>query len=90
MIHRYHIRIRLDCDPNFSAKAAKESFDGMDELTIEAFQAQYGSSDHGVLELFEGIRGVKQAKVYGSVTAFPEYVRWLRSEERRVGKECLE
>lgn len=50
----------------------------MDELTIEVFQAQFGSSDHKSLELFEGVRGVKQAKIYGSVTTFPEYVEWLQ------------
>ena len=49
----------------------------MEELTIEVFQAQYGSSDHKVLRLFEGVRGVKKAKVYGSVTLFPDYAKWL-------------
>lgn len=76
-IVRYHIRVRLDCDPNFSAKEASDCFDGMEELTIEVFQAQYGSSDQKVLELFEGIRGVKKARIYGSVVAFPRYARWL-------------
>jgi len=48
-------------------------------LTIEAFQAQFGSSDYKVLKLFEGIRGVKRARVYGSVTTFPKYVEWLEA-----------
>jgi hypothetical protein len=79
LIQRYHIRVRLDCDPNFSLKKATDAFTGVEELTIEVFQAQFGSSDYKVLRLFEGIRGVKRAKVYGSVTAFPEYVEWLET-----------
>tara|TARA_R110002060_G_scaffold16451_2_gene22878 strand:- start:3673 stop:4287 length:615 start_codon:yes stop_codon:yes gene_type:complete len=78
LIQRFHIRVRLDCDPNFSAAKAAESFTGVEELSIEVFQAQFGSSDYEVLKLFEGIRGVRRVKVYGSVTAFPEYVEWLQ------------
>jgi hypothetical protein len=77
MIRRYHIRVRLDCNPNFSAEKAAAAFSCMEELTIEVSQAQFGSSDHGVLKLFEGVRGVQRARVYGSVTNFPEYVAWL-------------
>lgn len=52
LISRYHIRVRLDCDPNFTAKNAALSFTGMEELSIEVFQAQFGSSDYQVLRLF--------------------------------------
>jgi hypothetical protein len=79
LIQRYHIRVRLDCDPNFSLEKATNAFSGVEELTIEVFQAQFGSSDYKVLRLFEGVRGVKRARVYGSVTAFPEYVAWLEA-----------
>ncbi|KAH6723847.1 hypothetical protein BKA61DRAFT_587242 [Leptodontidium sp. MPI-SDFR-AT-0119] len=78
LIQRFHIRVRLDCDPNFSAEKAARSFTGVEELSIEVFQAQFGSSDYEVLKLFEGIRGVKRARIYGSVIAFPEYVEWLQ------------
>ncbi|KAF4636062.1 hypothetical protein G7Y89_g2037 [Cudoniella acicularis] len=78
LIRRYHIRVRLDCDPNFSALKAKEAFTRLDELTVEVFQAQFGSSDYKVLKLFEGVRGVQRARVYGSVTEFPEYIEWLQ------------
>ncbi|PVH73866.1 hypothetical protein DL98DRAFT_563069 [Cadophora sp. DSE1049] len=67
LIQRFHIRVCLDCDPNFSAEKAAKSF-----------TAQFGSSDYKMLKLFEGIRGVRRARVYGSVTAFPEYVEWLQ------------
>lgn len=79
LIQRFHIRVRLDCDPNFSAKGAAESFTGVKELTVEVTQAQFGSSDYKVLRLFEDVRAVEQARVYGSVSAFPAYVGWLQS-----------
>jgi len=78
LISRYHIRVRLDCDPNFSAEKASDAFSGVEDLTIEVFQAQFGGSDYTVLKLFEAIRGVKKVKIYGSIVAFPEYVSWLR------------
>lgn len=79
LIRRYHVGVRLDCDANFQAQNATDSFTGMEELTIEVFQSQFGSSDYSVLRLFEGVRGVKKARVYGSVQAFPEYVEWLQN-----------
>lgn len=78
LIRKYHIRVRLDCNPSFSVRNARDAFTGMEELTIEVFQAQYSSSSYRVLRLFEQIRGVKQARIYGSVTGFPEYVEWLQ------------
>ncbi|KAJ5050496.1 uncharacterized protein L3040_002375 [Drepanopeziza brunnea f. sp. 'multigermtubi'] len=91
LIRRFHIRVRLDCDPNFSAKKATESFTGMEELTIEVFQAQFGGSDYEVLTLFEDIRGVKRARVYGSVRAFPDPLKDSSARElifRIVAVSC--
>lgn len=79
LIRRYHVEVRLDRDANFQAHHATDSFTGVEELTIEVFQTQFGSSDYNVLRLFEGVRGVKKARVYGSVQAFPEYVEWLQN-----------
>ena len=88
LIKRYHIRIRLDNDPNFISAKATEAFTSVEEFTIEVFQAQYGGSDYRTLKLFEGIRGVKKARVYGSTTAFPEYVEWLQNSMMApIGKE---
>lgn len=78
LIRRYHIRVRLDCDANFKTNLATKSFTGVEELTIEVFQAQFGSCDYNVLKLFEGVRGVERTRIYGSVQAFPEYVEWLK------------
>ena len=62
----------------------------MEELTIEVFQAQYGSSDHKVLKLFEGVRGVKRINIYGSISLFPEYVMWLRGAMNTPIDEAVE
>lgn len=45
-ISRYHIRVRLDCDPQYSAAKVQEAFTGIDELTIEVLQSQFGGSDY--------------------------------------------
>jgi hypothetical protein len=71
--------VRLDNDPNFDTEKANKAFSGVEELTIEVFQAQYGSADHRVLRLFEGVRGVTRARVYGSVVKVPRYVEWLQN-----------
>ncbi|KAF8849469.1 hypothetical protein BDZ45DRAFT_718236 [Acephala macrosclerotiorum] len=90
LIRRYHIRVRLDRDPNFSAQKATDAFSGVDELTLEVFQAQFRGSDYKVLRLFEGIRGVKKARIYGSTTMFPEYSQWLEGSMRASeGEEVL-
>lgn len=79
MIKRYHIYVRLDCDPRSTVEAARDAFTGMEELTVEVFKSQFGSSDYTVLRLFEEIREVKRARVFGSITAFPEYICWLEN-----------
>ena len=79
MIKRYHIYVRLDCDPRFTVETVRDAFTGIEELTVEVFQSQFGSSDYTILRLFEGIRGVKHARVFDSITAFPEYICWLEN-----------
>ena len=78
LIRRYHIRVRLDCDPNFTAIKVIDAFTDIEELSIEVFQTQYGGSDYNVLRLFEGIRGVKKANIFGSTSSFPKYAEWLQ------------
>jgi hypothetical protein len=79
LIKRYHIYVRLDCDAWFTAVTARDAFTGVEELTVEVFQAQYGSSDYAVLRLFEEVRGIRRVKFLGSVTGFPEYISWLQT-----------
>ncbi|KAK1594734.1 uncharacterized protein LY79DRAFT_588928 [Colletotrichum navitas] len=82
-IRRFHIRVRLDCDPTFDASAAAAAFSGVDELIIEVWQAVFQGADHATLRVFEGVRGVRDVKVYGSITGFEGYVRWLEGMMRR-------
>ncbi|WDK11856.1 hypothetical protein CGRA01v4_03135 [Colletotrichum graminicola] len=82
-IRRFHIRVRLDCDPAFDASAAAAAFSGVEELIIEVWQAVFQGADHATLRVFEGVRGVRDVKVYGSITGFKEYVRWLEGVMRR-------
>ncbi|GKT50274.1 uncharacterized protein ColSpa_10455 [Colletotrichum spaethianum] len=81
-IRRFHIRVRLDCDPAFDASAAAAAFSGVDELVVEVWQAMFQGADHGALQVFEGVRGVRDVKVYGSITGFEGYVRWLEDVMR--------
>jgi len=84
LIRRFHLRVRLDCDPNYGEEALVRAFSGVEELQVEVFQASYGNSDFRVLELFKGIRGVGRARVFGSVAA--EFAGWLEGcMESEVG-----
>lgn len=75
-IRKYFIHLRLDIDPRFSRNQVEESFNGVEELEVEVFQAMYGSCDFGNLQLFEGVRGVGKAVVHGSV-GDGRYADWL-------------
>ncbi|OHE91896.1 lysosomal cystine transporter [Colletotrichum orchidophilum] len=84
-IRRFHIRVRLDCDLAFDAEAATAAFSGVDELLVEVWQAAFQSADHGALYVFEGVRGVKAVRIYGSITGFEVYVSWLEGVMRWGG-----
>ena len=76
LIRKFSLHVRLDTDPRFTSAQAEESFNGVEELEIEVFQAMYGSCDFSVLGLFEGVRGVGRAVVRGSV-GDGRYAGWL-------------
>ncbi|KAI7229357.1 hypothetical protein KC330_g7478 [Hortaea werneckii] len=76
LIRKFSLHVRLDTDPRFTSVQAEESFNGVEELEIEVFQAMYGSCDFSVLGLFEGVRGVGRAVVRGSV-GDGRYAGWL-------------
>ncbi|KFZ15692.1 hypothetical protein V502_05453 [Pseudogymnoascus sp. VKM F-4520 (FW-2644)] len=80
LIRRYHVFVRLECDAGFSAEAARDAFSGIEELTVEVFESQFKGSGNGVLRLFEGVRRVRRARVFGSIGQWPEYVAWLQSK----------
>ena len=76
-IRRWHVRVRLDCDAPYDAAAVARAFSGADELTVEVRQAVFRGVGRAVLRLFEGVRGVKAARVVGSTTGFEAYGLWL-------------
>lgn len=77
LISRYHVYIRLDCDSRFKTENARRQLSGLDYLTVEVFQAQFGSCDFRNLRKIEGVRGVKEVKVFGSTNSCPSYAKWL-------------
>lgn len=70
-----YLNNRLDIDPRFNSTEVSLAFSGCEELEIEAWQAEYGTSDFKTLNLFESVRGVKRAKPTRSVGAM--YFQWL-------------
>ena len=74
-IRRFHIRVRLDCDTYFKPDAIKEAFSGMDVFQIEVFRSSFGLCDYEALEAYAGVRGVKRARVYGSID--DNFAQWL-------------
>jgi hypothetical protein len=74
-IKRWYLNIRLDIESRFNSTEVSLASNGCEELEIEAWQAEYGTSDLKTLDLFESVRGIKRAKVTGSVGAM--YCQWL-------------
>ncbi|KAF2452626.1 hypothetical protein BDY21DRAFT_260229, partial [Lineolata rhizophorae] len=73
-ISRWRVFVRLDTDARFGRAEARNAFDGCEELTVVAWQAQFGSSDYSALDAFLGVRGVRKARVKGTSDGF---ARWL-------------
>lgn len=80
LIRRYHVFVRLECDAGFTPEAARDAFSGIEELTVEMFRSQFKGSRNGVLRLFERVRGVRRARVFGSVDPSSKYVAWLQKQ----------
>lgn len=74
-IRRWHVRVRLDVDPYYKATDVVQTFTGMDDVEIEVFRASWGIGTYEALEGFTRVRGVKKARVYGSLGK--RYARWL-------------
>lgn len=79
-IRRWHVSLRLDTDPQFTAAQATRAFSGAEYLEIHAWQSMFDGCDDGVLRLFMGVRGVGVAKVTGCAEG--AVARWL--EERMM------
>jgi hypothetical protein len=67
MMKRWHLTVRLDIDPRFDFNQCTFAFSGVEYLELYVWQAAGNCDADTVLRLFEGIRGVKVARVSGSV-----------------------
>jgi len=87
-IRRFLVRVRLDCDANVDREAVTRAFSGVEELVVDVWQAMFLGADNEALKVFEGVRGVRRARVTGSTTGFDGYARWLEGKmESPLGKE---
>ena len=78
LIRRFHLAVRLDCDPYWTTDDLIKAFSGVDELEVEAWQASFGVCDFSVMFAFSNIRGVGRARVRGySIPS--EFARWLEA-----------
>ncbi|CAN8095683.1 unnamed protein product [Discula destructiva] len=77
LIRKWYLTARLDCGPFWTARTVAEAFTGADELMVEVWQSMYDGAGSEVLRLFEGVRGVKRAKIWGSIAGREGYVRLL-------------
>lgn len=89
LIRRFHIRVRLDCDTFYKKEDVGRVFDGADVLEVEVFRSSWGVGGYEALEGFRDVRGVRKARVHGSLPALT--ARWLEAcMEGDVGEEVVE
>ncbi|KAI1377294.1 hypothetical protein F4677DRAFT_459175 [Hypoxylon crocopeplum] len=77
LVTRLHVCVRLDAEPGYDRARAAAQLSGKQEVVLEAWQALWRGSGPDVLRLFEGVRGVRRARVVGCVAGFEDYARWL-------------
>ncbi|KAI0205395.1 hypothetical protein F4808DRAFT_283011 [Astrocystis sublimbata] len=77
LVKRYRVRLRLDAEPQFARDAVTAQFSGKNEVVVEVWQAVWRGAGPDALRLFEGVRGVKTAKITGSTSGFEAYAHWL-------------
>ncbi|KAM0739156.1 hypothetical protein ACQRIT_006893 [Beauveria bassiana] len=76
-IRRFHLTLRLDCDPGFDRRRAAAAFAGAEELHIRVVQTFFLSAGKENLATLEDVRGVRGLTICGSTTGFEKYVEWL-------------
>jgi len=77
MVRRFHIRVRADIDAFYLPSQVEAAFDDTEVLEVEVFRSSFEAGGHGALHCFAGVRGVRKAKVHGSVEE--QFARWLES-----------
>ena len=75
--------MRLDCDPYYASEAVAKAFSGMEEVEVEVFRASWGIGGYSALDGFRAVRGVKRARVHGSVGT--GFARWLEKSMEKEG-----
>ncbi|KAI0129212.1 hypothetical protein F4776DRAFT_159327 [Hypoxylon sp. NC0597] len=86
LITRFHLCVRLDAEPGYDRAKATAQLSGKEEVVLEAWQAMWRGSGPDVLRLFEGVRGVRRARIMGSIGGFEDYAKWLeKAMMREVG-----
>lgn len=85
---RFHIRVRLDSDPFYPTNAVKAAFNNAEVLEVEIFRSSFRAGDYRALDGFTLVRGVKEAKVFGSIER--GFARWLeKSMMSAYGEDLL-
>ncbi len=66
----------------------KRVFDGADVLVVEVFRSSWGVGGYEALEGYREVRGVREARVLGSLPALT--ARWLEAAMQNDGGEAVE
>lgn len=88
LIRRFHVRVRLDCDTFYKKEDVRRVFDGADVLEVEVFRSSWGIGGYEALEGYRDVRGVRKARVRGSLPALT--ARWLEACMEGDGGEVME
>lgn len=76
-ISRIRMCVKMGVNQRFDKTRAETLLSGLVELHLYVKKGSGRAADRQVLRLFEDVRGVRKAKVYGCVESFPEYAKWL-------------
>lgn len=89
LIRRWYLHARLDCGPFWDAATVAAALTGAEALELEVWQTMFrGDCGTEVLRRFEGVRGLRRVRVWGSTTGAEGYVAWLEGVMRSpVGSE---
>lgn len=80
--------MRLDCDTFYRREDVGRVFDGAEVLEVEVFRSSWGVGGYEALEGYRDVRGVRRARVHGSLPA--PTARWLEARMQSYGAEALE
>lgn len=64
---KYHVRVRLGCDPFYTPEAVRKAFSGADSLEVEVFRSSWGIGGYDALEGFGSVQNVRKPRVHGSI-----------------------